>query len=117
VASPIGSLSVHSSRGSNLRVSDIRKILIERGTRYGAFHNHAEIAQGLKNQLTRLKKWQDLPPDMREALDMILHKIARIMNGDPYYMDNWVDIVGYAQLVVDRYQKEKGELCGSPSFL
>jgi hypothetical protein len=33
---------------------------------------------------------------------MIMHKIARIMNGDPNYRDSWVDIAGYAQIVADR---------------
>lgn len=35
---------------------------------------------------------------------MIQHKIARILNGDPDYVDNWVDIAGYAKLVADRLQ-------------
>jgi hypothetical protein len=38
----------------------------------------------------------------REALEMIAHKIARIINGDPNYADSWVDIAGYAKLVADR---------------
>ena len=33
-----------------------------------------------------------------EALEMIAHKIARILSGDADYADNWVDIAGYAQL-------------------
>ena len=32
---------------------------------------------------------------------MIFHKLARIANGDPTYIDSWTDIAGYAQLVVD----------------
>jgi hypothetical protein len=32
---------------------------------------------------------------------MILHKLARIVNGDANYIDSWRDIVGYSQLVVD----------------
>jgi hypothetical protein len=32
---------------------------------------------------------------------MILHKIARIVNGDSNYADSWHDIGGYAKLVVD----------------
>ena len=32
---------------------------------------------------------------------MIAHKMGRIVNGDPYYDDSWVDIVGYAQLVIN----------------
>jgi hypothetical protein len=30
---------------------------------------------------------------------MIQHKIGRILNGDPDYVDNWDDIAGYSQLV------------------
>ena len=33
------------------------------------------------------------------ALDMICNKMARIVNGDPNYIDNWHDIAGYATLV------------------
>lgn len=40
--------------------------------------------------------------DAVEALEMIAHKIGRILNGDPGYADSWVDIAGYAQLVADR---------------
>ena len=35
----------------------------------------------------------------RESLDMIVHKIARILNGDPNHVDSWHDIAGYATLV------------------
>ena len=41
---------------------------------------------------------------MREALFMIAHKIGRIVNGDPWYADSWVDIAGYAKLVADRLE-------------
>ena len=36
-----------------------------------------------------------------EALHMIFHKIGRLVNGNPNHRDSWVDIAGYAQLVVD----------------
>ena len=86
----------------------IDKTLEERGSRYGEFINHAIITQSLKgiiySALTQQQK--QLPPDMNEALDMICHKIGRIVNGDPTYVDSWVDIAGYAQLVVNRLQKQ-----------
>jgi len=44
--------------------------------------------------------------DMREALEMILHKIARILNGNPNYADSWQDIAGYAQLIVKRLNEQ-----------
>jgi hypothetical protein len=45
-----------------------------------------------------------LTPDQQEALDMIFHKIGRIVNGDPDYADSWIDIAGYATLVADRLE-------------
>jgi hypothetical protein len=84
----------------------IDAILDERGKRYGKFVGHAEISQQLKVVIGEFeaKRGCDLDPDQREALEMIAHKIARILNGDPNYIDNWIDIAGYAQLVADRLQ-------------
>lgn len=83
---------------------DINQTLNERGSRYGAFIGHAEVAQELKSVIARelRKRNKDLAYDQQEALDMICHKIARIVNGDPNYADNWHDIGGYAQLVANR---------------
>jgi hypothetical protein len=33
---------------------------------------------------------------------MLALKIARLLNGDPEYVDNVIDIIGYTQLVLDR---------------
>jgi hypothetical protein len=33
-------------------------------------------------------RWQRLTPDKREALELIQHKVARILNGDLEYDDN-----------------------------
>lgn len=82
------------------------KILSERGSRYGAFIGHAEVTQRLKDVIAAELRTRDkfLKPDQQEALDMICHKIGRIVNGDPDYDDSWVDIAGYAKLVADRLQ-------------
>lgn len=80
----------------------ITDTLAERSRRYGSFDKHAELAQELKLVMQANPKWFELADDQREALDMIQHKIARILNGDPNYPDNWHDIAGYATLVDDR---------------
>jgi len=83
---------------------NVTEILEERGKRYGQFVNHAEISQDLKSMIhehLNIRK-KALAVDQKEALDMICHKIARIINGDADYPDSWVDIAGYAQLVADR---------------
>ena len=91
---------------------DLTATLEERGKRYGPFTGHAQITQDLKRVIAghtpRGKRLPDgstgdfLATDQQEALDMICHKIGRILNGDPDYADSWHDIAGYAQLVADR---------------
>lgn len=87
--------------------TDVDATLAERGSRYGKFKDHAEITQKLKNQIADFRfihKKPPLSPDQQEALDMICHKIGRIVNGDPNYADSWLDIAGYAKLVADRLE-------------
>lgn len=79
----------------------IAEVLAERGYRYGPFAGHARITQAIKDTIKSSPKWDDLTWSQREALEMIAHKIGRILNGDPNYLDSWVDIVGYTQLVID----------------
>jgi hypothetical protein len=80
---------------------DIVETLKERDKRYGNFLGHAEITQCLKNTMHISKNWNSLSADKKECLEMLAHKIGRILNGDPEYHDSWHDIVGYAKLVAD----------------
>ncbi len=77
----------------------IDKVLAERGSRYGDFPDHAKITQNIKRAMLNSHNWPTLSDDKKEALEMIAHKIGRILNGDPNYADSWTDIVGYAKLV------------------
>jgi hypothetical protein len=77
----------------------IEKTLEERGSRYGVFEEHARITQNIKNAMKDSPNWGGLSIDKREALEMVAHKIGRILNGDPEYKDSWVDIEGYVHLV------------------
>jgi hypothetical protein len=43
--------------------------------------------------------WENLTDDKKESLEMIAHKIGRILNGDPEYKDSWHDIIGYTTLI------------------
>lgn len=76
---------------------DTEEILKERGSKYGEFPAHAEITWKLKMAF-RDHNFQKLSVSHKEALDMIAHKIGRILNGDPDYQDSWDDIAGYAKL-------------------
>ena len=81
---------------------DIDATLAERGSRYGTFIGHATITQQIKLPMHKSPNWDKLTPDQKECLEMIAHKIGRILNGDPNYHDSWHDIVGYTKLVADR---------------
>lgn len=80
-------------------MSNIHDTLAERELIYGSFKTHASIAQTLKTTMQMTPKWVMLAPDHQEALEMIQHKIARILNGNAGYADTWHDIAGYATLV------------------
>jgi len=85
----------------------IEETLKDRQGRYGSLRGHAAISQGLKRMMqyqengSESRNWDKLTDDKKEALEMIAHKIARILNGDPEYKDNWHDICGYAKLIED----------------
>jgi len=79
----------------------IEKTLKDRAKTHGNFETHAQISQELKAVLWK-HDFQDLEADQIEALEMIAHKIARILNGNPNVHDHWHDIAGYATLVANR---------------
>ena len=90
-------------------MSAIDKTLDERGQRYGEFASHAHVTQLLKRAMGRHPGWRKLADDQREALEMTAHKIGRILNGDPDYIDSWHDIIGYIRLVEQRLEREQGK--------
>jgi len=86
--------------------TSVSSTLEERGSRYGKFQDHAYITQNIKHAMRDSSNWRMLEPDHKEALEMIAHKIGRILNGDPNYADSWHDIAGYASLVDKRLNGE-----------
>ena len=92
-------------------MSNVDATLVERGNRYGDFAGHAQVTQELKQVIEFHLKNRNkvLDDDMKEALDMVCHKIGRIINGDPDYIDSWHDIAGYVRLVEQRLESEQGK--------
>lgn len=88
-----------------MSIEDVLATLEERKNRYGSFVRHSEISQKLKEVLFSCDEWHKLSKAQRESLEMICHKIARILNGDPNYSDNWHDIAGYATLIEQEVEK------------
>ena len=84
---------------------DIAATLSERGSRYGSFTGHARITQSIKRAMIDSPNWATLADDQRETLEMVAHKVGRILNGDADYHDSWHDIIGYTKLIADRLAK------------
>ena len=87
---------------------NVEDTLKERGARYGSFTGHAHITQNIKRAMQLAPKWEYLSDDKKEALEMVAHKIGRILNGDASYIDGWRDCEGYIHLVVQNLQATPG---------
>lgn len=84
---------------------DITETLAQRDKRYGSFPEHARITQSIKRAMIDSPNWTKLSDDKRESLEMLAHKVGRILNGDPEYHDSWHDIIGYTKLVADTLEQ------------
>lgn len=86
----------------------IGNTLEDRQKTHGDFGTHAYITQQLKSVLNTHQAWNNnLSESQREALEMILHKIGRIMAGNPDFHDHWHDIAGYATLIANQLDDVK----------
>lgn len=81
---------------------DVEAILEQRGEEYGEYSDIASVAQGLKINARAAVGYNRLSYDQAEAVDMVLHKLARILNGNPNHRDSWQDMIGYLKLVEER---------------
>ena len=79
---------------------ETNEILDVREGQYGQYQNVSQISQDIKKIMQESPNYWKMPAFMRESLDMIANKMARILNGNYYLNDSWHDIGGYAALVV-----------------
>lgn len=109
------SLDAHT-RMKTVNTKDAAELTSVRGTVYGPPIIQFKVAQQIKGILNQaFKDNQHQTPlgvsgeeyDLiREAVDMIAVKLARIGTGDPTYLDNWDDIAGYCRCVTDYFRSK-----------
>ena len=80
-------------------------VVEQRSKIYGNFQDIAITSQKIK-EMYYIDNAQENDTIINEAFEMIAHKLARITNGGSRYIDNWRDIVGYAQLVVNYLEND-----------
>jgi hypothetical protein len=76
----------------------LAQTLQERGETHGPFVEQASMSQRLKENMRSHPNWGRLSTEQREALEMIAHKMSRVVCGNADHSDHWLDISGYATL-------------------
>ena len=80
-----------------------------RDQQHGGIQTVGELSQTIKHAIRQQgRNYHLLTHPEREALDMIAHKIARLLSGDANDPDHWRDIAGYAHTIV-RLQAQDDE--------
>ena len=90
----------------------LNAVLDTRRHNYGSFNDNSLLTNYLYGCIERQIAHE--APFVKEALHMICHKVARVVNGDDSYKDNWVDIAGYSQCVIDILKKQPVSLDEAP---
>jgi len=80
---------------------EVKDILEQRQETHGDFGQGAKFTQEYKREMRSISTYCQLTYSQKEAADMIIHKLARVMVGDFKWLDSWYDIIGYSQLVVN----------------
>lgn len=91
-------------------VKNVDEILCVRESRYGSFSVVSQISQELKRIMRESPNWNKLSDVQKEGLEMVQHKIARALSGDPNYLDNFIDVVGFSSLVKKDMENNGGWL-------
>lgn len=76
-----------------------QETLATRASSHGDFIENGRVMQHLKAICRNAPNRVNLEEYQKEAIDMICHKLGRILCGDPNFVDHWHDISGYATLV------------------
>ena len=83
-------------------IEDITKA---RESDYGGLNNVSYVARKLKLLFRELGYETHFSDVQVEGTDMILHKFARLISGNPNNVDSWNDIAGYASKIADYTEK------------
>lgn len=91
----------------------VEKTLEERGKEYGSFERVANITLSFQKVAQRSPSWKNLDASAKLGFFMILHKVARCLNGR-VTEDSLLDIQGYAELILqtsDSVKRKKNDTC------
>lgn len=76
----------------------LAEMIAEKQRTHGDFTDHGRVTQNLKRAMRASPNWEALTDTQKEGLEMIQHKIARVLAGNPDEADHWIDVEGYARI-------------------
>jgi len=95
-------LPPHQKVGKTPQILHIDAVLQDREQTHGNFAVNTRTMQALKEECRTAPNWLSLTAYQKEAVEMICHKLGRILCGNPDTPDHWLDIAGYSTLVYDQ---------------
>lgn len=105
-ADDVAKLQQQGTKGPAVgQIAKPQDVLSQRGGTHGDFEVGAQVAQRLKSILHSSPRWEAMSLAQREALENVTGKLARILTGDPDFLDHYRDIIGYTQLAMDSTAK------------
>lgn len=88
---------------------ETQRVNKDRGLKYGNYRDLVQMQAEVKAALNRGMGYCKALPLERETINAIVEKLCRLANGDVADPDGWVDIAGYANLVVRDYSMNYAE--------
>ena len=77
-----------------------------RDDQHGGVQAVGEVSQRIKQWMRASDNWDSLSLGGRESLEMIAHKIGRVLSGsDPHDRQHWEDIAGYAHAAMRSFDR------------
>lgn len=83
-------------------MGETEKILEARKGTHGEYMDNAWMMQRLRELFRQGRNWPTLPDIVKESFDSWAIKLGRILSGNPYVHEHYMDISGYALLIPQR---------------
>jgi hypothetical protein len=93
---------------------DVSGLITERERTVGDFTEQSEVIEYTLEIWMGARNWGRLAPFQKQALRMLLHKVGRVLVGDPNEVDHWRDGEGYLRLARQRLPLAHPRLAPEP---
>lgn len=84
------------------------EVLKDRKKTHGPYEESSKFVQLIKSSARTSPQWMSMKPHQQETIDMVAHKLGRILYGNANFVDSWRDLIGYIQLSSDIIVKTEG---------